>query len=148
MRSVLLCFQLLKTGIKSSDNYFNLISELFRAFFMLFFVICWYFSKSTPLKNSCRNTSNFKQCQTVWIQMSPCVLANQRVCKGYQQTESVGKNLKYFLLKKVIVDYYKLVACWEFVSLFFFLSADFFAHLSRRLYVSYCDQSSSAVCRP
>ena len=54
---------------------------------------------------------------------------------------------KLFLLKKVIVDYYKLVTCWEFVSLIF-LSADFFAHLSRRLNVSYCDQSSSAVCRP
>ena len=66
----------------------------------------------------------YQQYQTVSNSLDPdepLCFGNQRVCKGYQQTESVGKNLKYFLLKKVIIDYFKLVACWEFVSLFFFV---------------------------
>ena len=55
--------------------------------FSEFFVLCCFFSKSTFSS----------MCQTVWIQIRPDILSGliwvQTVCKGYQQTTLVGKEL-------------------------------------------------------
>ena len=54
------------------------------------------FSKSTFSKKNCSGISS--ECLTVWIQIRPDNLLGlvwlQTVCKGYQQTTLVGKELK------------------------------------------------------
>ena len=73
--------------------------------------ICWFFSKSTiSLSHSSadffqnqlfRKTLSGipSECQTVWIQIKPGILLGliwvQTVCKCYQQTTPVGKELIY-----------------------------------------------------
>ena len=67
VRSVLLCFQLLKTSMKSSDNDYNLISELFRAFFMLYCHLLIFFKINTFEKFS----QEYQQFQTVSNSFDP-----------------------------------------------------------------------------
>ena len=54
-----------------------------------------FFSKSTFSKTSSGISS---KCQTVWIQIRPDIFSGliwvQTICKGYQQTTPVGKELK------------------------------------------------------
>ena len=62
--------------------------------FFCLFVVCWFFSRSTFMKNSFKNHS---ECQTVWIQIRPDVASGliwvQTVCKSYQQTTLGGEEL-------------------------------------------------------
>ena len=74
----------------------------------MLFVISWIFSKSTVLKNSFRNhtirASNSFDPDQAWLKVRPdlgsnCLLKSsliqvQTVCKGYQQTTLVHKELK------------------------------------------------------
>ena len=62
--------------------------------FLLFFLLSADFFQNQLFKNPFQE---YHQCQTVWIQIRPDILAGliwvQTVCKGYQQMTLVGKEL-------------------------------------------------------
>ena len=69
-----------------------------------FFVVCWFFQNQLFQKVTSGLPS---ECQTVWTQIRPDILSGliwvQTVCKGYQQTTQVGKELKEKLKENIII---------------------------------------------
>ena len=92
-----LCAGFISLLISNIISCADLFNSLPLGNFSCFFVVCLVFVKSIFSKNSSGISS---ECQTDWIQIRPNILSGliwvQSVCKGYEQTTHVGKELMLF----------------------------------------------------